>query len=104
MRRFDTLFFVARRRTGDWQPQVIEGECTGAHWISAAEVLEREQSGEAAADLPHPAHARAARATSTFEEIRADATAHPIEPMTPWVEEVDGERFITIPDGIRLSR
>jgi hypothetical protein len=23
--------------------------------------------------------------------------AHPIEPVTPWVEERDGEKFITIP-------
>jgi hypothetical protein len=29
--------------------------------------------------------------------MRADALAHPIEPITPWVEERDGERFITIP-------
>ena len=24
-------------------------------------------------------------------------SAHPIEPVTPWVEERDGEKFITIP-------
>ena len=34
---------------------------------------------------------------ATFDEIRADALAHPIEPVTPWVEERDGEKFITIP-------
>ena len=27
VRRFDTLFFVARCPAGDWHPQVIEGEC-----------------------------------------------------------------------------
>ena len=35
---------------------------------------------------------------SSFDEIRADALAHPIEPITPWVEEKEGENFITIPD------
>jgi len=30
----------------------------------------------------------------------ADAQAHPIEPIRPWVEERDGEKFITIPDDL----
>ena len=37
---------------------------------------------------------------SSFAEIRADARAFPIEPISPWVEEIDGEHFITIPEGI----
>jgi hypothetical protein len=32
-----------------------------------------------------------------FEAIRADALTHPIEPISPWVEDKDGEKFITIP-------
>src|SRR4051794_3781693 len=35
VRRFDTMFFVARCPPGDWQPHVIEGECAGACWIRA---------------------------------------------------------------------
>ena len=31
VRRFDTLFFIARAPAGDWEPRVIEGECAGAH-------------------------------------------------------------------------
>jgi hypothetical protein len=30
----------------------------------------------------------------------ADAKAHSIEPITPWVEEAGGARFIAIPDDI----
>ena len=30
----------------------------------------------------------------------ADAKAHPIEPISPWVDEVEGERFIAIPEDI----
>ena len=30
----------------------------------------------------------------------ADAQAHPVEPISPWVEEIEGESFITIPEGI----
>jgi 8-oxo-dGTP pyrophosphatase MutT (NUDIX family) len=98
VRRFDTLFFVARCPDGDWQPRVIENECAAAFWLTATEVLERDRSGEARLIFPTRRNLERLAQHSTFDEIRADALAHPIEPVTPWVEEVDGERFITIPD------
>ena len=97
VRRFDTLFFVARCPPGDWQPQVIEGECAGAYWLSAADILEREQRGEARLIFPTRRKLERLAQHSSFDAIRADALAHPIEPVTPWVEERDGEKFITIP-------
>ena len=36
-RRFDTMFFLARAPEGDWQPRVIEGECSGAFWLTATD-------------------------------------------------------------------
>lgn len=97
VRRFDTLFFVAKAPPGEWEPRVVEGECAGAQWISAAEVLERDRSGEARLIFPTRRTLERLAQHSSFDEIRADALAHPIEPVTPWVEEKDGERFITIP-------
>jgi 8-oxo-dGTP pyrophosphatase MutT (NUDIX family) len=97
VRRFDTLFFIAQAPPGEWDPRVIEGECAGAFWLSAAEVLERDRRGEARLIFPTRRTLERLAQHSTFEEIRADALAHPIEPVTPWVEERDGERFITIP-------
>ena len=97
VRRFDTLFFVARCPPGDWQPRVVEGECSGAQWLSAGDVLRREQRGEARLIFPTRRTLERLAQHSDFEAIRADALAHPIEPVTPWVEERDGEKFITIP-------
>ena len=97
VRRFDTLFYVASCPAGDWQPRVIEGECAGAAWVTAADVLEREQRGEARLIFPTRRTLERLAQHSSFEEIRADALAHAIEPVTPWVEERDGEKFITIP-------
>lgn len=97
VRRFDTLFFIARAPEGEWQPNVIPGECSGAHWISAADALERDRRGEARLIFPTRRNLERLAQHSTFEEIRADALAHPVEPVTPWVEEREGERFITIP-------
>lgn len=97
VRRFDTLFFIAQCPEGDWQPRTIEGECSGAYWITAAEVLERDRRGEARLIFPTRRNLERLALHRSFEEIRADALSHPIEPVTPWVEERNGERFITIP-------
>ena len=99
-RRFDTMFFVARAPEGDWQPRFIPGECSGAFWISAEEALERERRGEARLIFPTRRNLERLALHPSFEAIRADALAHPIEPITPWVEEIGGENYITIPEGI----
>ena len=97
VRRFDTLFFIARCPPGDWQPRVIEGECAGAEWVTAADVLERDRSGVARLNFPTRRTLERLAQHGSFDEIRSDALAHELVPVTPWVEERDGERFITIP-------
>jgi hypothetical protein len=97
VRRFDTLFFVARCPEGEWEPRVIEGECAGADWLTAAEVLERDRNGEARLIFPTRRTLERLAQHGSFAAIEKDARAHEIVPVTPWVEEVGGERFITIP-------
>jgi len=97
VRRFDTLFCVARAPRGGWQPHVIEGECAGAAWVTAGDVLDREKRGEARLIFPTRRTLERLAQHASFDEIRADAESHRIEPISPWVEEVDGEKFITIP-------
>jgi 8-oxo-dGTP pyrophosphatase MutT (NUDIX family) len=98
VRRFDTMFYVVEAPLGPWEPRVMEGECAGAYWLTAREVLDREERGEARLIFPTRRNLERLAQHSSFEEIRADALAHPIEPVTPWVEEHGGEKFITIPD------
>ena len=97
VRRFDTLFFIARAPPGDWHPRVVEGECAGAAWLAARAVLEREERGEARLIFPTRRTLERLAQHQSFEAIRADALAHSIEPISPWVEERNGEQFITIP-------
>lgn len=99
-RRFDTMFFVARAPDGNWQPRFIPGECSGAFWISAEEALERERRSEARLIFPTRRNLERLALHPSFEATRADALAHAIEPITPWVEEIGGENYITIPEGI----
>ena len=100
VRRFDTLFFIARCPDGEWRPRVIEGECSGAFWLTAQEVLDRDARGEARLIFPTRRNLERLAQHASFDEIVADAKAHPIEPVTPWVEEQNGARFITIPDNL----
>jgi 8-oxo-dGTP pyrophosphatase MutT (NUDIX family) len=99
-RRFDTLFFTARSPEGDWTPKVIEGECTGASWATAADVLERDRAGELQLIFPTRRTLERLAQHSSYDDILADAAQHAIEPISPWVEEKDGDRFVTIPEGI----
>ena len=97
-RRFDTLFFIARAPPGAWQPNVIPGECSGAFWLTAADALERERSGDARLIFPTRRNLERLALQATFDAMQADARAHPIEPVTPWVEEHLGDKFVTIPE------
>lgn len=99
-RRFDTLFFVARAPDGDWVPNVLERECAGAHWATAAEVLERDRHREIQLIFPTRRTLERLAQHASFDAIVADARSHAIEPISPWIDEIDGERFITIPDDI----
>ena len=97
-RRFDTLFFIARAPAGEWTPNVIEGECSGAFWMTAADALERERGGTARLIFPTRRNLERLAQHRSFEDMQADARGHPIEPITPWVEEFSGDKFIQIPD------
>lgn len=99
-RRFDTLFFLARAPGPGWEPRIVPGECSGACWISAAEALERDRRGEARLIFPTRRNLERLALHDSFEAMVEDAKAHPVEPISPWVEEVGGENFITIPEGI----
>jgi hypothetical protein len=91
---------VARAPDGDWTPNIVERECTGAHWVTAADVLERDRSGEVQLIFPTRRTLERLAQHGSFDAIVADALSYPIEPISPWVEEDGGERFITIPRDI----
>ena len=100
VRRFDTLFFVAPAPEPTPEPHVMGTECAGGFWITAEEALAREQRGEARLIFPTRRNLERLALHSSFEAIRADALAHPVEPITPWAEQIGGEDYITIPEGL----
>lgn len=99
-RRFDTLFFLGRAPAGNWSPSVIAGECSGAFWLTAADALERERSGDARLIFPTRRNLERLALHADFHAMRTDAEAYPIAPITPWVEDDAGEKYVRIPDNL----
>lgn len=98
-RKFDTLFFLARAPEGDWLPNPQESECVAAEWASPAELVRRIELGEASAIFPTKRNLERLAQHRSFDEAVADARAHSLETIIPWVEEMEGEPHVRIPEG-----
>lgn len=99
-RRFDTRFFLARAPAGEWRPRPQPGECDDASWMSAAEALARIERGAASAIFPTKRNLERLARFASFDEAADDARRHPMELITPWVEERGGEPHVCIPEGL----
>lgn len=97
-RRFDTLFFLAPAPPGEWELRPQPGECESVEWLSAEEVLARIETGQASAIFPTVRNLERLAQFRSFREAAAHAESHPLEVITPWIEEVDGEKWLRIPD------
>ena len=102
-RTFDTIFFLAAAPPGDpgadWPPLAQPGECEATDWASAAELLARIEGGTAHAIFPTKRNLERLARFDSLDEARADAAAHPLDTITPWVEELGGEPHVCIPPG-----
>jgi 8-oxo-dGTP pyrophosphatase MutT (NUDIX family) len=99
VRRFDTWFFVARADEAR-SPHPSGGECADAFWITAADALAREREGDARLIFPTRRNLERLALHDSFQSTQQDALAHQVRPITPWLETIGGEEFVTIPEGI----
>lgn len=97
-RRFDTLFFLARAPSGEWPLRPQAGECDSAEWLTAKAVLGRIAAGTASAIFPTVRNLERLSQFSSFAEAVTHARSHPVETISPWIEELDGEKWLRIPD------
>lgn len=98
-RKFDTLFFLVAAPAGDWPPNPQEGECVAAEWVSPAELVERIARGDASAIFPTKRNLERLAQHDSLQAAVADARSHSLETIIPWVEEIDGEPHVRIPEG-----
>lgn len=98
LRIYDTRFYLARLPAGAAPATVDATENTRLFWASAHATLAMVDAGEAAVIFPTRRNLeRLARFTS-IDQAFADAAAHPIETVTPWIEERGGVAHLCIPD------
>ncbi len=96
-RRFDAMFFIARAPAGE--PSADNHEAVRAVWISAVDMLAEIEAGRSQAIFPTRRNLERLARFASFAEAEADARLHPIETITPWVEERGGKPHLCIPEG-----
>lgn len=99
-RRFDTLFYLAEAPAGEALHSADETESVHTFWASAADVLAAIEAGRAKAIFPTRRNLERLAGFESLDGARSDAARHPVQQITPWVEERGGERFVCIPEGI----
>lgn len=98
-RKFDTLFFLAAAPTGEWPPLPQPGECVAAEWASPRALIDRIERGEASAIFPTKRNLERLAEQASLKDAVADARAHSLDTIIPWVEEIGGEPHVKIPEG-----
>ncbi|MGE0178395.1 MAG: NUDIX domain-containing protein [Sphingomonas sp.] len=99
-RRFDTLFFIAGAEGDLPEPTVAEAEAVRAFWAPAVDILGEIDTGRAHAIFPTRRNLERLARFGSVAEAHADAARHPVQLITPWIEERGGDRFVCIPEGI----
>ncbi|HEV2078480.1 MAG TPA: NUDIX domain-containing protein [Allosphingosinicella sp.] len=99
-RRFDTLFYLAEAPAGGQRASADRSEAVSTFWASAQTVLEDLEAGRAHAIFPTRRNLERLARFASIEEARADAELHPVQKITPWVEERGGRKWVCIPEGI----
>ncbi len=99
-RAFDTRFFLTDLGTGAVDITVDATENTRMFWTSAKQALELANSGEISLIFPTRRNLDRLALFANFKEAREQAAQYPIKLIEPNVEIRDGERWLTIPDGL----
>lgn len=99
-RPFDTFFFLADLGTGEVDITVDATENSRLFWLSAAEALHRAETGELLVIFPTRRNLERLAQFASFAEARAHAEAIPVRMISPTAQLRDGERWLTIPEGL----
>ena len=97
-RRFDTLFYLARAPEGEWPPNPQLGECVAAEWARPAELIERVERGDASAIFPTKRNLERLAGHANLGSALTDARSHSLDTIIPWIEQIDGEPHVRIPE------
>ncbi len=99
-RTFDTRFYLARVEADHAEARVDATENVHLFWATAADVLRRADAGEIKIIFPTRRNLERLATVASFEAARDHAARHPVDTVTPWIEDRDGEQHLCIPDGL----
>jgi 8-oxo-dGTP pyrophosphatase MutT (NUDIX family) len=99
-RIFDTHFYLARHREGAPPPVVDATENSRLIWTTAADVLADADAGRVTVIFPTRRNLERLALFADFAAAAADARAHPVRAITPWVEMRGGADHLCIPDDL----
>jgi 8-oxo-dGTP pyrophosphatase MutT (NUDIX family) len=97
-RRFDTLFYLAEAPVHAGEAEADRTEAVRTYWATAEETLAELEAGRAHAIFPTRRNLERLARFQSLDDARADAARHPVQKITPWVEERDGRKWVCIPD------
>lgn len=98
-RSFDTRFYVAAAPDGA-DASVDETENVHLFWASAQVVLDRAGRDELKIIFPTRRNLERLASLADLAAARADAAAHPVVMITPWIEERAGVKCLCIPEAL----
>ncbi len=99
-RIFDTRFYLARLPADAPTPAVDDTENVRLFWSSAQGVLDAANEGRVRIIFPTRRNLERLAQFASFDAAVTDAAAHEIRPVTPWIEQRDGEEHLCIPDDL----
>lgn len=98
-KRFDTRFYLART-THAGRIEVDGGETTRHFWMTAQQVLDDADAGCHRIIFPTRRNLERLAAYPDFNAAVAHARSVTPATVSPWVAEIEGERWLCIPDNL----
>lgn len=99
-RIFDTRFYLARHDDDAPLPTVDATENTRLVWTTAAAALADADAGRTTVIFPTRRNLERLARFGDFAAAVADARAHPVRTITPWIETRGGAEHLCIPDDL----
>ncbi|RYE02916.1 MAG: NUDIX domain-containing protein [Sphingomonadales bacterium] len=96
---FDTRFYLARAPKGA-EPVVDGNENVRVFWASARAVLDAADRGEGKIIFPTRRNLERLALFASFDDAVADARAHEVRTVTPWIEARGDGSHLCIPDDL----
>lgn len=96
-RVFDTRFYLAELPAGAPEPRVDATENSRLSWMRASDVLAQADAGRVTIIFPTRRNLERLARFASFADAVADARAHEVRTITPWVEERADGAHLCIP-------